>query len=109
MRSTCGVQPLAGLQKVSLKMTAYLITYDNRAPRDYQPLYDLLELWDAVRLAESVWLADLNGDAATVRDVVRSTMQPDDTIAVLELVNDADWAVYATKESINWLRGHVAP
>lgn len=109
MRSTFGVQPLAGLQKVSLNMTAYLITYDNHVPREYQPLYDLLASWDAVRLAESVWLADLNGDAAAVRDVVLSAMQPDDIVAVLELVTDADWAVHATKRSINWLRAHVAP
>lgn len=90
-------------------MTAYLITYDNHNPRDYQPLYDLLATWKAVDLAESVWLADLTGDAVSVRNAILSVMQPDDTVAVLQLMPGADWAVQAKRYAINWLQSHVTP
>jgi len=91
-------------------MTSFLITYDNKPPRNYTALYQLMAAWNAVRLADSVWLANLNGSAAQIRDIVRSQLQADDVIAVLELKQGADWAtrnVPATASA--WLSAHIAP
>jgi hypothetical protein len=74
-------------------MAQYLITYDNKPPRNYAALYQLMSSWKAVRLADSVWLANLNGPAPAIRDIVLGRLQPNDLVAVVELKHGADWAV----------------
>ncbi|MFN7029478.1 MAG: hypothetical protein ACK4PC_08925 [Sphingopyxis sp.] len=74
-------------------MNSFLITYDNTPPRDYRRLVDLMIKWRATRLAKSVWLVNLPAIAAQVRDAVQTTLQPNDPIAVVQLVRGADWAV----------------
>jgi hypothetical protein len=92
-------------------MASFLITYDNRAPRNYNALYQLMASWSAVRLSESVWLANLAGPAGIVRDIVLSTMQPDDLVTVVELEKGADWAVTfgASPAAKAWLSANVTP
>lgn len=74
-------------------MAQFLITYDNKLPRDYAPVYKLMAYWRAVPLSESVWLASLNARAPEIRDLVLASMQPNDIVTVTELVTGADWAV----------------
>lgn len=74
-------------------MNCFLITYDNRPPRDYRRLVDLMIEWRATRLAQSVWLVKSPFIAADIRNAVQSTLQFDDPIAVVQLVRGADWAV----------------
>jgi hypothetical protein len=91
-------------------MAHFLITYDNHPPRNYTALYQLMAQWKAVRLAESVWLANLVGPAATVRNIVLGTMQLNDRVAVVELKVGSDWAtanVGATAKA--WLSAYVTP
>jgi hypothetical protein len=91
-------------------MANYLITYDNKPPRNYAALYRLMASWRAVRLADSVWLAELKGPASEVRRFVASTLQRNDTIAVLELKANADWATLNVKPAASaWLAAHIAP
>lgn len=91
-------------------MAHFLITYDNRPPRNYQALYDLMSNWAAVRLADSVWLAELVGPAPTVRGFVQQALQADDTVAVLELKPGADWAtVNVPPQAAEWLSRHISP
>lgn len=91
-------------------MASYLITYDNRAPRNYELLYRLLAAWRAVKLAESVWLVNLNIQAAVVRDIVVSKLQRNDVVAVVELKAGADWATNNVPKAANaWLSGNVTP
>jgi hypothetical protein len=59
-------------------MNWYLITYDLRKKRDYKSLYEALARFKAVSLLESVWLAELRGPAATVRDLLKAEMDGDD-------------------------------
>ena len=92
-------------------MSLYVITYDIRARpnHDYQPLYDLLNSWRAGHLQNSVWLANLNGGAAGVRDALKRHMQADDTFCVIEIFPRSDWATMgARKTGIDWLRSFVA-
>jgi hypothetical protein len=92
-------------------MAQFLITYDNKPPRNYSPLYQLMASWGAVRLSESVWLANLNGPAGVVRDIVRSKMQLNDVVTVVELKKGSDWAVSpATNPAASaWLSRNVRP
>ena len=89
----------------------YLITYDNHPPRDYTAVWKLMASWGAVRLSESVWLANLKGPAPTVRDIVLSTMQANDLVTVVELKQGADWAISrATPAAASaWLSNNVTP
>lgn len=89
----------------------YLITYDNHPPRNYTAVYNLMASWGAVRLSESVWLANLVGPAGAVRDIVLSKMQPNDLVTVVELKKGADWAVTqnATPAAMAWLSNNVTP
>ena len=91
-------------------MASYLITYDNRAPRNYTALYRLMASWKAVKLAESVWLANLRGPASEVRRFVLSTLQPNDIVAVLELKPGSQWATNGVNATANaWLSANILP
>ncbi len=91
-------------------MAQFLITYDNTAPRNYDAVYRLMANWNAVRLAESVWLANLIGPASTVRDFVVNALQHSDTVAVVELKPGSDWATSHVSATANaWLAAYVKP
>jgi len=91
-------------------MSKYLITYDNKPPRNYAALYRLMAQWKAVKLAESVWMANLVGPAETVRNLVTSTLQPNDVVAVLELQTGSDWATNRVSPTASaWLSANVMP
>lgn len=91
-------------------MAQFLITYDNKPPRNYTALYQLMAQWKAIRLAESVWLANLIGPASVVRSIVAGTLQRDDLVAVLELQAGSDWAtVNVPPAASTWLSAYIAP
>jgi len=91
-------------------MAHYLITYDNKPPRNYTALYQLMTSWKALRLAESVWLANLVGPASVVRDIVQTRLQRNDVVAVLELKDGADWATNNVNPAASaWLGAYVTP
>lgn len=86
-------------------MSHYLITYDLRKVRNYKPLYDCFATWKAVRLLESVWLADLVGPAPAVRKVLLDLIDADDGLAVIELAPKLDWATFgALPAGSDWLK-----
>ena len=91
-------------------MAQYLITYDNHAPRDYSGVYKLMASWDAVKLTESLWLTNLLGPAPIIRDIVISTMEWNDTVAVIELKQGTDWATsFVPPAASGWLSAYVTP
>lgn len=88
-------------------MSYYIITYDQRiAHRDYTPLYNQLNAWRAAHLQDSVWLADLSGGAAAIRDTLLGHMHKDDTVCVIQLAAPlAEWAVInARPTGLDWLK-----
>jgi hypothetical protein len=90
--------------------TNYFITYDLHNRRDYVGLYQLLAGWKAVRLTQSDWLVRLNGAANVVRDLVLRHLDADDTVAVIEIPKDADWATMRVSAAANtFLSSNVAP
>lgn len=88
-------------------MTLYVLTYDVRATNhDYTRLYALLNSWKAAHLQDSVWLADMTGAAAAVRNAMRTHMHPDDTVCIIQLpAAGANWAtIHARPEGTAWLK-----
>lgn len=90
-------------------MPLYLISYDVRSKNhDYTRLYACLRQWNAAHLQNSVWLASLTGDAAVVRDVLANHLHNDDTICVVQIFSNSDWATkYAKPLGVSWLKSNV--
>ena len=88
-------------------MAHFIISYDLRKQRNYQPLWDKLNSWGAVRLLESLWVVSMNSTAAAIRDALKSVVDDDDGIAVLEFTARTMWACFKAKDAgVNWLRSH---
>ncbi len=88
----------------------FMITYDLHRVRNYEPLYRLLASWRATRVTESLWLANLVGPAKSIRSIVCSVLDNDDTVAVFELKQGSDWATVRVPVAANaWLSNYVTP
>ena len=90
-------------------MAHFVLTYDVRTTHhDYTSLYAQLEAWRAAHLQNSVWLADLNISAATIRDTMLNHIHQDDTVSVIQLPDSgANWATQNCRpEGVNWLKAH---
>ena len=91
-------------------MSQYLVTYDAHKIRNYQRLYQLMASWHATRLTESLWMANLVGPASVIRDLVAATLDNDDTVAVIQLQQGADWATSRVKPAASaWLSAYITP
>lgn len=89
-------------------MPKYLVSYDLRKQRNYAALIKQLRDWGAISPLESVWLANLNGTAAAVRDVLKAHIDADDGLMVVELMSGSDWATYKVNEDAGtWLKQNV--
>ncbi|SFB94127.1 hypothetical protein SAMN05428997_10372 [Bosea sp. CRIB-10] len=88
-------------------MPLYVISYDLRKARSYEPLLKQLRDWGCARLLESMWLGELRGPAETIRELLKPLVDGDDGIAVLELAKGSDWAyVRVQKAGADWLAKH---
>lgn len=90
-------------------MRYWVISYDLRAPgRNYEAMYALLRSWRAVRALQSVWfIASANG-AITIRDALKTKMDPNDGVLVIEVTQAADWASFRLLPGAReWLQRHV--
>jgi CRISPR associated protein Cas2 family len=91
-------------------MTFFVISYDLHNARAYEPIHRQLKSWGAVRMLESVWLANLNGNATQVRNILQNLGDSDDSFAVLELKQGSDWATIRAKPgATEWLRANIHP
>ncbi|MCF8709711.1 hypothetical protein L3X40_17740 [Rhizorhapis sp. SPR117] len=91
-------------------MTCYLISYDAHKNRHYQNVYDLMRNWQAVWMTESCWLVNLNSTAKTVRDLVLTALDGDDSVSVIQLQTGSDWATMNVNNVANdWLSAFICP
>jgi hypothetical protein len=83
-------------------MALYFLDYDIRSRNhDYQPLYDELAKFSAVRMLDSLWcFKRFNTTAAQLRDYFQRLIHPDDSLCVSEV---ADWGTWNTKGNPNQL------
>jgi CRISPR/Cas system-associated endoribonuclease Cas2 len=89
-------------------MPLYMISYDLRKQRNYEPLLKQLRDWGCARILESVWLGDLRGPSETIRDLQMALIDSDDGLAVLPLAQSTDWATFKVQPAAaDWLRAHI--
>lgn len=89
-------------------MATFIITYDTHFGRNYQALYDAMKEHRGVRLAESVWGIVLNNNPHEVRDWARSLLDDDDTIVVIQLRPEPNWASwYASDDATEWMHDYI--
>lgn len=82
-------------------MALYFMSYDLRKSRNYQPLYDELESFNAVRILESTWcFKRVNTTAGKLRDYFKGFIDSDDGIVVSEVTS---WGTYHTDDTPNGL------
>lgn len=74
-------------------MALYVLEYDVRAKNhDYQPLYDELATFDAVRVLKSFWcFKRFNTTATGLRDHFKQFVHKDDGLAVFES-SETNWS-----------------
>lgn len=88
-------------------MALYVITYDLRKERNYEPLLHQLRDWGCSRLLESVWLGELRGPAGTIAKILTTLSDADAGIAVLPLAETSDWAILGVQPAgHDWLKRH---
>lgn len=89
-------------------MKHFIISYDLRKARNYQPVWSALESWGAVRLLESLWVVSLNSGTAQIRDALQSLVDNDDGVAVIELKPGSDWSTLnAQRAGAAWLTSNI--
>jgi hypothetical protein len=89
-------------------MACYAVTYDLRKQRNYQPLWNLLKSWGAVRLLESFWLLHSGASVAQIRDALAAVVDGDDGIAVIEVKAPSLWATWnAIPLGVAWLKRFI--
>jgi hypothetical protein len=87
----------------------YLISYDLRKQRNYEPLWALLRNSGAVKILESSWLVDSPNSSVAIRDHLRTVIDNDDGLIVLPLAPGVVWATFqALPLGVEWLRTNVA-
>src|SRR5262245_29459523 len=90
------------------KMAHFAISYDLHKQRTYEPVWNLLKSWGAVRLLESFWVVTLNNTAGQVRDALQRVVDTDDSVAVIEIKTGSDWACLRAKSAgVEWLRRNI--
>jgi hypothetical protein len=73
-------------------VTVFVVNYDLRKPgQNYQPLWDRLAAWKAVRGLESMWFITATTTADELRDDLRGYVDSSDGIFVAELVGRCAW------------------
>jgi hypothetical protein len=89
-------------------MPLYAVSYDLHNKRDYQPVWDGLREVGGKKLLESLWLIDVDDEAADVKDWMKMLLDGDDSVAVVELQSSADWATYKAQQDGNeWLEANL--
>jgi hypothetical protein len=64
-------------------MAVFVVSYDLRKPgRDYQPLWNRLGEWKAVRGLQSLWFINWNTTAVAIRDDLAKHIDPNDGLFV---------------------------
>lgn len=82
-------------------MALFFLNYDLRKQRNYQPLYDELAKYNAVRILESMWCFNrFNTNSEKLRDYFMQFIDADDGICVSEV---ADWATFRALGTPNQL------
>ena len=76
-------------------MALYFLEYDLRKEQDYQPLYDALKDFNAVRILKSLWcFKRINTNSEQLRNHFKQLIDSDDGLCVSEV---SEWAITNTE------------
>lgn len=83
-------------------MALFFLEYDIRSRNhDYDPLYKVLEEFNAVRVLKSLWCFNrVNTTASGLRDFFRKYVHSDDSLCVSEVTDWATWSAIATPNAL---------
>jgi len=83
-------------------MALYFVEYDLRKTRNYQPFWDELARFSAVRVLRSLWCFKRGETSAGgLRDYFKRYIDADDGLCVMEVT---DWGTYNTEKTPNDLK-----
>lgn len=84
-------------------MALFLVSYDLRKTKNYQPLWDEMERLEAFKPLESVYLVNLTDNITDVRDHLKGYIDSDDGLLVVEF--DKKPAAFKCKQgTAQWLK-----
>lgn len=73
-------------------MPCYIISYDLRADRDYDELYEAIKSYGTwAHILESTWGVVTNKTATEIRDHLQKHMDADDGLFVVKSAGEAAW------------------
>lgn len=90
-------------------MQHFIISYDLHRQRTYEPVWEMLEGWGAVRLLESLWVVTTSkGGAGEIRTALQAVIDNDDSLTVIELKAGSQWsAIRAKLAGTAWLSANI--
>jgi hypothetical protein len=89
-------------------MAHYIVSYDLRNQRNYQPLWGALQQAGGTRLLESLWLLNSSLGAGVLTAELVKLIDNDDGVAVIELQGSSSWAAMrAQAAGTNWLQQNI--
>lgn len=84
----------------------YIISYDLRKSRNYDPLYQALKSYGKwARITESTWAVVTTTSAVEIRDRLRKMMDDDDRLFVIKSGTEAAWRNSRCKSE--WLKENL--
>ena len=87
-------------------MACYIISYDLRGNRNYQPLYDAIESYSTwAKITESTWSVVTTKSAVDVRNHLISVMDGDDRLFIVKSGVEAAWKNVICKNE--WLKNQL--
>ncbi len=89
-------------------MKTFLISYDLIGQRDYPELIEAIKQYPFwAKPLESLWLIKTNETAAQVRDYLKSHIDDDDKLFVID-VTGTGWATYNISQRItDWMKSNL--
>lgn len=87
-------------------MACYIISYDLRAERDYEPLHEAIKSYGTwAHILESTWAVVASKSAVEVRDHLLDHLDDDDGLFVVKSGVEAAWRSVLCKSE--WLKEHL--
>lgn len=87
-------------------MPIWMVSYECRTPgRNYTAFDRALRSVPFARILDNVWLIEIEGPAKRIRDILRTNLDANDRIMVVEFRRSADWALGNVKLSASdWVK-----
>lgn len=86
-------------------MALHAVSYDLHNVKNYDPLWDALKKSGGARILESLWLISVPQTSVQLKDALKTYVDGDDSIVVIELNPSSDWAsTRARPAGTEWLK-----